>query len=111
MDVQRGQVGNELPLIGEAIDMCDELPCMAKKMNDYVSDGYLSKKFMLVIDQQQRKIQTQFEANVVGDVLQNKINATTTIQMWEMKLCDLCNSCDTIFEIAKDNEKKNYAIK
>jgi hypothetical protein len=33
------------------------------------------------------------------------------IQMWEMKLCDLCNSCDTIFEIAKDSEKKNYAIK
>ncbi len=31
--------------------------------------------------------------------------------MWEMKLCDLCNSCDTIFEIAKDSEKKNYAIK
>ncbi len=29
MDAQRGHVGNELPLLGEAIDMCDELPSMA----------------------------------------------------------------------------------
>jgi hypothetical protein len=28
MDVQRGHVGNELPLLGEANDMCNELPCM-----------------------------------------------------------------------------------
>jgi len=29
MDAQRGHVGNELPLLGEPIDTCDELPSMA----------------------------------------------------------------------------------
>jgi hypothetical protein len=43
-------VESKLVLLGEAIDIHNELPSMTYKMNDYMNDGYFSKKFMLVVD-------------------------------------------------------------
>lgn len=45
-----GHVGNKLVLLGETIDMCDELPSMTYKVNDCMSDGYLFEKFALLVD-------------------------------------------------------------